>query len=84
MKFSLINWTILHQKMQTYPIIRLEKSGKGVFVRGNSIKKEAPLSRLERGTAGLCIQEMVFHPVVWRSTRSIQYRDKGEICPSSL
>ena len=31
--------------------------------------------------AGLEVQEMVFHTVGWSSTASIQYRDKGDLCP---
>jgi hypothetical protein len=45
-----------------------------------SIARSVTLSRLERGTAGLCVQEMVFHPVVRSSTASIQYIAKGDFC----
>jgi len=62
-KISPINCTNLHQKMQTHLQSKSRNNQKRAFLRGKSMKNQAPLPRLERGTAGLEVQKSSVSPV---------------------
>jgi len=61
----MINCTNLHQKVHTSTISKSRINQKRAFVRGKLIKKQAPLVRLERTTAGfeelVRVENNVYH-----------------------